>query len=148
MPTANVQQNIQTLQSVSVDDRLAVLWYLYEAIKGQLSPGDSDTAGFDVAQGLVDEIRAMPHEKQLQVQRDIAGKANTQESVTYSSYSSSGQLFFWYLLAQGIENGSIVPVPEDYQLSSEAQSLLGEVKNYDFEQQIDFARSAVSQMGA
>ena len=49
-------------------------------------------------------------------QRDIAGKADTRLSRQYGSLSPETKLAFWYLLAQGMESGTIIPMPPNYEL--------------------------------
>jgi len=90
----------------------------------------------------------MSKEEQLQAQRDIAGRADTDISRTYSSLSSSGKLDVWLRLAQGMDKGTIIQVPSDYELPSETQEFAAKVTKLDFEQRIDFMRSAVIEMGA
>jgi hypothetical protein len=97
---------------------------------------------------LFNQVKELSHEEQLQVQRDIAGKKNTRFSRQYGSLSPETKLAFWYLLAQGMENGTIIPMPPDYELPQKGKDLLARIEGLEFNQQIDFLRGAVLPMGA
>ncbi|MEB3339016.1 MAG: orange carotenoid protein N-terminal domain-containing protein, partial [Leptolyngbyaceae bacterium] len=56
-------------------------------------------------------------------------------------------LLFWYLLAQGMENASIIPMPPDYEMSAMAEEVFDDIKELEFQQQITFLRDLVSPMG-
>jgi hypothetical protein len=47
-----------------------------------------------------------------------------------------------------MENGEIVPMPEDYEMASEGKQLLAKVFGMEYEEQITFLREAVMPMGA
>lgn len=72
----------------------------------------------------------------------IIGKENTQFS-TYKGYSSNQKLFFWYSLAREMEQGNVVRVPNDYQLSPDAQQLLEAVMELEFSQKLVFIKDVV-----
>lgn len=63
--------------------------------------------------------------------------------MTYQEYSSNQKLFFWYRLAEEMERGNAVQVPDDFQLSPDAQQLLDSVKGLGFTQQLVFIKDAV-----
>lgn len=151
MTFANLQYDrarfLQNLQNLSVDDQLAVLWYAYEEIGDSLSPGGTKAAGFDIAQALVDRMKKMNEDDQLQTQRDIADRADTAISREYGAGSPSTKLAFWYLTAKEMEAGNLVEVPSDYQIAKKAQDFLNEFKQLEFEQQIDLIKAAVEPMG-
>jgi hypothetical protein len=141
------RQALETFQGFDVDTQLGLLWFGYKDIKGQLTPANA-TSAQETAEGLFNQIQAMSPEEQLQAQRDIAGCADTPISHSYRSLSSSGKLDVWLRLAQGMEKGTVIQVPSDYELPSETQEFVASVKQLDFEQRINFMRSAVIEMGA
>lgn len=141
------RQSFDEFQRFDVDTQLALLWYGYLDIKDQLNP-TSQPSVQDPAQALFDQIQALPQPEQLQAQRDIAGCADTPISHTYSSLSSSGKLDVWLLLGQGMEQGTVIQVPDDYELPAETQALTQKIKSLDFEDRINFMRSTVIEMGA
>jgi len=70
----------------------------------------------------------MPHEQQLQLQRDLINKADSEYTRMYGSMSETTKLLFWYRLAQGMDSATIIPMPSDYKVSSQAEELLNQVK--------------------
>jgi hypothetical protein len=133
---------------LSVDDQLGLLWFVYTKIGSSVTPAAPGAAGSEIAQGLFNQVKELSHEEQLQVQRDIVSNADTLISREYGSLSPETKLAFWYFLAQGMENGTIIPVPPDYELPQEGKDLLARIESMDFQQQIDFLRGAVLPMGA
>lgn len=57
-------------------------------------------------------------------------------------------LLVWYRLAQGMDEGSIIPMPENYQMSNEEKTVLAAVETLDFQQQITFLRNIVAPSGS
>ncbi|MBD1809280.1 Orange carotenoid protein [Microcoleus sp. FACHB-SPT15] len=141
------KQTLESFKGFDVDTQLAILWFGYLDIKDQLDPANA-TSAQTTAEAAFDQIQALSPEEQLQAQRDIASCADTPISHTYSSLSSSGKLDVWLRLAQGMEKGTVIQVPSDYQLPTETQEFTNSVKQLDFEQRINFMRSAVIAMGA
>jgi len=146
--TSSYDQGKEALKGLSVDDQLGLLWFVYTKIGSSVTPAAPGAAGSEIAQGLFNQVKELSHEEQLQVQRDIASNADTLISREYGSLSPETKLAFWYFLAQGMENGTIIPVPPDYELPQEGKDLLARIESMDFQQQIDFLRGAVLPMGA
>lgn len=145
---SSYDQGKQALKGLSVDDQLGLLWFVYTKIGSSITPAAPGASGSEIAQGLFNQVKELSHDEQLQVQRDIASNADTQISREYGSLSPETKLAFWYFLAQGMENGTIIPVPPDYELPQEGKDLLAQIESMDFQQQIDFLRGAVLPMGA
>lgn len=142
----NIDEAVAALRRLNVDDQLAVLWFIYTEMKDGITPTPSPSAGLEIAQAIVDNIQYMSREEQLQAQRNIIQGAGTEINRQYEALNTNGRLGVWYLLAQGMEKGTIVPMPPNYKLSSEAQKLLDAIKSVDFEQKTNFMLSAVSKM--
>jgi hypothetical protein len=140
-----VEEKISQIQSLSRDDQLAVLWFLYQDfVKDNISPeAEREGENLEEANSLIDSIKAMSPDDQLQIQKDILAGSDREEFSTYKSYSSNQRLFFWYQLAAEIEQGSVVEFPSDYQLSNEGQELLKSLKTIGFTQQLTFIRDVV-----
>lgn len=145
---SSYDQGKQAFKRLSVDDQLGLLWFVYTELGGSITPAAPGAAGSEIAQGLFNQVKELSHEEQLQVQRDIVSNADTQISREYGSLSPETKLAFWYFLAQGMESGTIIPVPPDYELPQEGKTLLGQIETMEFDQQIDFLRGAVLPMGA
>lgn len=146
--TSAYDQGKADIQSLSVDDQLALLWFVYTEMGKSITPAAPGASGSDIAQGLFDRVKGLSHEEQLQVMRDIASKTNTEISRIYGAMSPETKLAFWYFLAVGMDEGTIIPMPPDYQLPESGKTLLGKIQNMDFQQQIDFLRGTVLEMGA
>ncbi len=146
--TNSYDQGKQALKGLNVDDQLALLWFVYTKLGSSITPAAPGASGSEIAQGLFNQVKQLPHEQQLQVQRDIASNADTQISREYGSLSPETKLAFWYYLAQGMENGTIIPMPPNYELPQQGKDLLAQIESMEFNQQIDFLRGAVLPMGA
>ena len=147
---SNQTQAIQRFQHFDADTQLALLWFIYDELKGSITPkgGPDNNTGFPIAQGIVNLLQQRSQEEQLQAQRAIvSGQQGSDIASAYGDLNSSNRLAFWYLLAQGMENGSIVNVPSNYRLSSEAQDFFNALKGIEFNDQITFMRNIVSAMG-
>ena len=138
----------EALKTLNVDDQLGLLWVVYTKIGKSITPAAPGASGSEIAQGLFEQVKALPHQEQLQIQRDIANRKNTQISRQYGSLSPETKLAFWYYLAVGMENGTIIPMPTDYQLPQAGKNVLAQIEGLGFQEQIDFLRGAVLEMGA
>lgn len=132
--------------SYDIDTQLALLWYGYQDIKDELNPAppsSSDTP----SHAIYDRIQALPQDQQLQVQRELLSGGDSEYSREYSAMSSSGRMEVWLLLGQGMENGSIIGFPSDYQLPQQTEEFTNAIAGNELEKRIDFMRSAVMEMG-
>ncbi len=145
---SSYDQGKQAFKGLDVDDQLGLLWFIYTKLGNSITPAAPGASGSEIAQGLFNQVKELPHEQQLQVMRDIASNTDFQIGREYGSLSPETKLAFWYFLAQGMENGTIIPMPPDYELPQEGKDLLAQIESMDFQQQIDFLRGAVLPMGA
>lgn len=129
---------LETFQRYDVDTQLALLWFGYLDLKEQLKPAPPQSVEV-IATAVFDQIQDLSKEEQLQAQRDILNGANQ----SYNSLSPNAKLDVWLLLAQGMDNGSIIQVPSDYQLPSETDEFVALVKKLEFEQRVNFMLSVV-----
>lgn len=145
-----VNQAVEAFRCLEVDHQLALFWFIYKEMGKSITPAapGASTAAPEIAEGLFNQVKDMSHEEQLQIQRDLISGADTQIARQYGSLSDTTKLLFWYLLAQGMDNGTVIPMPSDYQLSAASQEILDGIKQMPFEQQITTFRSYVSPMGA
>ena len=147
--TNKPDQTVEAFMQFGADEQLALLWFIYEEVKGSITPSASDNeTGFAIAQASVDQLAEMSQEQQLQAQRDIINGSNDGIAHDYANFNSSNRIAFWYLLGQEMEKGRIVNVPSDYKLPSEAQGFMDSFKGYDFEGQLTAIRNVVSMMGS
>lgn len=140
------KQSLAAFQRFDADTQLGILWFGYKDIKDQLNPGNAASAQ-DTAGALYDQIKQLSKEEQLQAQRDIVAGTDNAITRTYKALSSSGKLDTWLRLAQGMDEGVIIQVPSDYELPAETKDFVESVTSLDFEQRLNFMRSAVIEMG-
>ncbi|MGA7932987.1 MAG: orange carotenoid protein N-terminal domain-containing protein [Kovacikia sp.] len=145
--TAN--ELLQSFQGLDADQQLALFYFIYKEMGNSITPAApaASTVSPQIAQGLFDQVAALSQEEQLQLQRDLISHKNTQLTREYGALSDTTKLLFWYFLAQGMDSGSIIPLPSDYKLSGQAQQLLGKIQGLEFQQQITLFRDFVSPMG-
>ncbi|MBH8552983.1 Orange carotenoid protein [Nostocaceae cyanobacterium CENA357] len=137
---------LETFQGFDVDTQLALLWFGYLDIKDKLTPAPPQSVEAP-GRAVFELIENLSPEKQLQAQRDIINGAATDISRGYNALSPNAKLEVWLLLAQGMENGTIIQVPSDYQLPGETDQFTAMIKKLEFEQRINFMLSAVQAMG-
>lgn len=140
---------VQSFRSLEVDQQLALFWFVYKEMGNSVTPAapGASTVSTEVAEGLFNQVKDMSHEQQLQIQRDLVTGQNNLISREYGAMSDTTKLLFWYRLAQGMDSATIIPMPPNYQLASEADNLLNQIKGLEFEQQITLFRDIVSPMG-
>ncbi|MBN3869922.1 MULTISPECIES: orange carotenoid protein N-terminal domain-containing protein [unclassified Nostoc] len=133
---------LETFQGFDVDTQLALLWFGYLDLKEQLNPAPPESVEA-IGKAVFDQIQELSKEDQLQAQRDIINGANQ----TYNSLSPNAKLDVWLLLAQGMDNGSVIQVPSDYQLPGETDEFVALIKKLEFEQRVNFMLSVVQAFG-
>lgn len=144
----NTEQTLALFRKLAVDQQLALLWFIYTKMGQSITPAAPGAAEPAIAEGLFNQIKELSQEEQLQVQRDMLQKTSTEITREYGSLSDNTKLLLWYRLAQGMDEGSIIPMPENYQMSDEERDLLAAVETLDFQQQITFLRNVVAPTGS
>ncbi|MEH2082376.1 MAG: orange carotenoid protein N-terminal domain-containing protein [Nostoc sp.] len=144
-----IREHVQAWQNLNADQQLALFWFIYKEMGSTITPAapGASTASPEIAEGLFNQVKELSQEQQLQVQRDLINKADSEISRQYGSLGDTTKLLFWYRLSQGMDDGSIITVPADYELPSEAKPLFSKIQLLEFEQQITLFRDYVSPMG-
>ncbi|MBD2208667.1 Orange carotenoid protein [Calothrix sp. FACHB-156] len=137
---------LETFQSFDVDTQLALLWYGYLDLKPQLKPAPPNSVEAP-GRAVFDHIQNLSQEEQLQAQRELINGGNSQIDRAYKALSPNAKLEVWLLLAQGIEDGTIIAVPSDYQLPNGTDEFTAQVKKLEFDQRLNFMLTAVQAMG-
>jgi Orange carotenoid protein, N-terminal len=139
---SNTQQALDTFKGFDIDTQLALLWYGYLDIKGQLQPAPPQSVEV-TGNAVFDLIKELSPEEQLQAQRDlIEGKSND-ITPAYNALSPNARLEVWLLLAKGMEEGTIIQMPSDYELPSETDAFTTQIEKLNLEQRINFMLSIV-----
>jgi Orange carotenoid protein, N-terminal len=143
----DVPSTTAAFQGLSVDEKLGLLWFAYTQMGRSITPAAPGAARLQFAEGLLNQIKQMSHDEQLEVMRDLVKKISTPITRSYGVLSINTKLAFWYQLAEFMNEGTVVPVPDYYKMSSEANRVLAAIENLDFSQQITVLRNAVADMG-
>ena len=144
---ADISTVVTRFQSLKTDDKLGLLWFAYTEIGRSITPAAPGAARLQFAEGLLNQVKEMTHNEQLQFMRDLANKVSTPLTRSYGVLTTNTKLAFWYILAELMEQGTVVPVPANYKMSKNAQNLLATIQSLDFNQQITVLRKTVSDMG-
>ena len=141
---------IKIFQSLGIDDQLAWLWYAYKKMGDSITPAAPGAASPNIAEGLYNQVKQQPQNEQLETMRAIARRDSDHIlGREYGSLSSDTKLAFWYALAIGMDEGTIIGMPKDYEFKDEqGRELLAAAETMDFESQITLLRNAVEPMGA
>lgn len=145
----SANQLVDAFRRLDVDQQLALFWFVYTEMGESITPAapGASTVSPEIAEGLFNQVKELSHDEQLQLQRDLISGKNTFITREYGALGDTTKLLFWYRLAQGMENGTIIPMPPNYELASEAQQVFDQIKGLDFGQQITLFRDIVAPMG-
>jgi hypothetical protein len=146
-PVEAVPSAVAAFNRLSVDDQLGLLWVIYENLGGLMTPAAPGAARTQFIEGLLNQFKQMEFNQQLEAMRDLARKVSTPISRSYGAFTANNKLAFWYMLAEGMKNGEIIPVPSYYKLSASANALFNTLTFMEFNQQITFLRQCVINMG-
>jgi len=148
--TSNVApEQVKAFQALDVDQQLALFYFVYKKMGDTITPAapGASKASPEIAEGLLNQVKELSFDDQLQLQRDLITGKDTVITREYAALSDTTKLLFWYLLAQGMDSNQIIPMPSDYQLSGDANQLFTQIQTLGFEKQITFFRDIVSPMG-
>lgn len=137
----------ESFAQLSAEDQLALLWFAYTEMGKTITIAAPGAANMILAQGLLEQIKQMPFEAQTQVMCDLANRADTPICRSYASFSVNIKLGFWYQLGEWMAQGIVAPIPEGYQLSEKADTVLQSIRKADPGQQITILRNTVVNMG-
>jgi hypothetical protein len=132
--------------ALSVDDKLALLYYVYEAMGDSVTPAAPDAADQQLSQSVAEELVKLSETKQLDAMRSIVKGEDTPMSRQYGGLSANNQLLVWYGWAQEMGN-TVVDLPSGYEASTAVNQALEKIKGLDFQEQISLLREAATQMG-
>jgi hypothetical protein len=132
---------------LSPEDQLALIWYAYLEMGKTITIAAPGAARMQFAEPTLNQIRQMSFAEQSQVMCDLANRKDSPICRTYANWSANIKLGFWYQLGVWMEEGTVAPIPEGYQLSANAASVLDSIKQVDPGQQITVLRNFVVDMG-
>lgn len=141
--TTSQKEQKQQFDALSVDEKLATLWYVYEGIGEERLENPDDNKESDSSSDLYNQIKGKSKEEQLQFMRDVLSSEDNDLTNAYNNLSNTTKIALWYRLGQGMAEGSVIQVPDDYDLSNDAKKLVGAINEMSFEQSYLFVRDAI-----
>ena len=144
---SQIPATIALFDQLSVDDKLAYLWYAYTEMGKTITPAAPGAARLQLAESLLTQIKQMSPEEQTKVMRDLANRADSPISRSYGFFSVNTKLAFWFELGELMKQGVVAPIPANYQMSEGVKVVLETTKNLDPGQQITVLRNTVVDMG-
>lgn len=141
--TKKIYQKYTTL---STDDKLALLYFIYEDMGEAITPAAPNAANLNIASALVKNFLDLSDDEQLQIMRDIVEGKDTEYSHEYGALSANNQLLVWYIWAEAMGD-TVVDLPEDYESSDTVSEVLDMMEEVEFEKQISLLREMATNMG-
>ncbi|ACB51341.1 hypothetical protein cce_1991 [Crocosphaera subtropica ATCC 51142] len=138
---------VEIFDSFTTDDKLALLWFIYEKMGNSITPAAPNAAEPAIAGGLFEQVGEKSQEEQLEIMRDIVSRKDTEYSRQYGGFSANTKLAFWYFLAKGMVEGLIIPMPDQYDLGDAENEWLGSIESLEFNTQITVLRELADHMG-
>jgi hypothetical protein len=142
----NTRRVVQAFDALSTDDKLALLYYVYEKMGDSITPAAPTAANPEFAPRLLGEFFDMSDEQQLEIMRSIVNCEDTELSRAYGALTENNQLLVWYAWAVGMGD-TVVDIPNDYQRTNAINDTLSQIEGLDFEGQISLLREIVGNMG-
>lgn len=137
---------VQTFASLGVDEKLALLYYIYTKMGGSITPAEPDAADPDLAPVLLGDFYNLSNDEQLNVMRDIVDHKDTDYSHAYGALKENNQLMVWFAWAQAMGD-TVVDLPSGYQASAAVSQALSQIESLDFEEQMSVLREVAGNMG-
>jgi hypothetical protein len=132
---------------LNAEDQLALIWYAYLEMGKTITIAAPGAARMQFAEPVLNQIKGMSFAEQSQVMCDLANRVDTEISRTYAFWSVNIKLGFWFRLGEWMDEGIVAPIPEGYQLSANAASVLASLRGLEAGQQITVLRNFVVDMG-
>ncbi len=142
-----VPATIARFSQLSAEDQLALIWFAYLEMGQGITIAAPGAANMQFAEITMNKIKNMTPLEQSQAMCDLANRADTEISRTYSTWTPNIKLGFWFRLGEWMEQGFVAPIPEGYKLSANAAAILQSIRGLESGQQITVLRSSVVDMG-
>lgn len=144
--TGQTQDVFTAYNKLGTDDKLALLYFIYEAMGEEITPAAPTAADPNLAPVLLGDFYSLSKDDQLAIMRQIVNCDDTEYSRAYGALAPNNQLLVWYAWAQGM-GGTVVDMPSDYQTPQAVNNLLNQIEKLEFQQQISVLRAIANQMG-
>ena len=142
----DTQNMVQTINGLGTDEKLALLYFIYEKMGESITPAAPAAAEPELAPVLLNDFYNLSDDEQLNIMRGIVNRSDTPYSRAYGALTANNQLVVWYAWAIGMGD-KIVDIPEGYEATEGVNGVLGQIEGLDFEQQISVLRDVANNMG-
>lgn len=144
--SANTQQVVQAFDKLGTDEKLALLYFVYEEMGKSVTPAAPSATDPELAPKLIGNFFDLSDDQQLAIMREIVNGDDTEYSRAYGTLKENNQLMVWFAWAQGMGD-TVVDMPEGYQVNQAGTDVLNQLKGLEFEEQISILRTIASNMG-
>jgi hypothetical protein len=131
---------------LDVDEKLALLYFIYEAMGDQITPAAPTAANPNLAPILLGDFYTLDQQQQLEIMRQIVGGTDSEYSRAYGGLTENNQLLVWFGWAQAMGD-TVVDLPSNYQADRQLSSVLSQIEKLEFQEQISVLREMAAQMG-
>lgn len=142
----NTLNVFEAFNKLGTDDKLALLYYIYEKMGNSVTPAAPAATEPELAPLLMGDFFNLSHQDQLQAMRDIVNGADTEYSRAYGALKENNQLMVWFAWAREMGD-RVVGMPEGYSVAESVTNALKQIEGLDFEEQISLLREIASGMG-
>ncbi len=142
----DTQNMVQKINGLGTDEKLALLYFIYEKMGESITPAAPAAAEPELAPVLLNDFYNLSHDQQLNIMRGIVNRDDTPYSRAYGALTANNQLLVWYAWAIGMGE-TIVDIPAGYEATEAVNGVLGQIEGLDFEQQISVLRDVANNMG-
>ena len=142
----DTQNMVQKINGLGTDEKLALLYFIYEKMGESITPAAPAAAEPELAPVLLNDFYNLSDDQQLNIMRDIVNRDDTPYSRAYGALTANNQLVVWYAWAIGMGE-KIVDIPEGYEATEPVNGVLGQIEGLEFEQQISVLRDVANNMG-
>jgi Orange carotenoid protein, N-terminal len=140
------QKVFSTYSSLEADEKLALLYYVYEKMGESITPAAPAAADPELAPLLLGNFFKLSGENQLAVMREIVNGEDTEYSQAYGSLTANNQLLVWYAWAQDMGK-TVIDMPSNYRTAKAMSDSVSQIEGLEFQDQISVLREIASQMG-
>ncbi|MBE9150703.1 MULTISPECIES: orange carotenoid protein N-terminal domain-containing protein [unclassified Coleofasciculus] len=146
-PTPAIEDAVAAFGRLPVDERLGLLWIIYQNLGSSLTQIPAGAARLFLTQGLLHRIKQMSPPEQLAAIGNLLTNSDTPITRQYGLFAPNTKLAFWYQLFEWMSQGEVAPPADGYKLSSPALGLLKAIASLDLNEQIAVVRLIADGMG-
>lgn len=144
--SAETQNAYTAYHQLGTDEKLALLYLIYEEMGESITPAAPAAADPELAPTLLGNFFKVKPDQQLAIMRQIANGEDTEYSRAYGGLGANNQLLVWYRWAQEMGD-TVVDLPSGYKPVQAITDVLDQIKTLEFQEQISVLREVASQMG-